>query len=65
MVKALEVCGEMVGDGVELNIITYSTLIDGYCKAKNMEGAMGLYTEMVIVKANSWDPKYVIVKIIH
>ncbi|PWA97650.1 pentatricopeptide repeat (PPR) superfamily protein [Artemisia annua] len=38
MVKALEVCGEMVGDGVELNIITYSTLIDGYCKAKNMEG---------------------------
>ena len=44
----VELCGEMMSNGVEINIITYSTLINGYCKVKNMECAMGLYTEMMI-----------------
>ncbi|KAI9157514.1 hypothetical protein LWI28_023825 [Acer negundo] len=38
----------MTKKGVEPNVITFSSLIDGHCKAGNVETAISLYLEMII-----------------
>lgn len=47
MRDALEVLDSMVERGILPDVVTYTTLIAGYCKEGEMEEAMKLYNEMI------------------